>query len=133
MRRIRRYPTSQFEELRRTMLISGNWRAESEKTEILQLVVKLIETPIAQCPQRIPPRKQIWRECAEAKQVIAAVHHHINRQFIASEDLEIGTHVIPQFEPLPFQTAAQLGGFRADPLWHVHQPASGAKAIYLAN
>src|SRR5258708_26868352 len=116
MRRIRRYPTPQFEELRRAMLISGNWRAESEKTEILQLVVKLIETRIAQCPQRIPPRKQIWRECAEAQQVVSAVHHHINRPIIASEDLEIGTHVIPHFDPLPFQTTDERGVFRPDTL-----------------
>ncbi len=90
MRCVRLNPPIQLEELRSAVFVSRNRGAECEKAQILQDVVERVKVRVACGPQRIPVGEQIGRKRAEAQQVVAAIHHHINRQVVAGEDFEIG-------------------------------------------
>ena len=98
VRRVRLDPAAQLQELRRAVLVGGHGRAEGEEAQILQQVVQFVESGIARCPQRIAPGEQVGREGAQAEQIIAAVHHHVNRQIVAREHFEIGAHVVAQLQ-----------------------------------
>src|SRR5258706_2677067 len=80
---VRRNPTSKFQKLRRTVLVRGHRRSEREEAEILQDIVQLEERRIAGFPETIALGEQVRSKGAQADQVVAAVHDHIDAKIVA--------------------------------------------------
>ena len=73
--------------------------------QILQRIVQFVEIRVARLPQVISRREQIRSKRAESQQVIATVHDHVNRQVVSREEMKIGSNLVPQSQPLPFEVS----------------------------
>jgi hypothetical protein len=78
------------QEDRGVVLVRRDGIAKREAAEILEQVVQLVEARVIGMPERIAPREVLGRERGEAQQVVASVHHHVDREVVAGEHEEIG-------------------------------------------
>ena len=107
MRVVAADPTAQLEKHCRAVLVGGNRRTKRQETEILQHVVDWIKRWITGLPSSVALPEPIGRHRAEPEQVVTAIHHHVDGEIVAGEDLELRANRIAQLKALPLQFPAQ--------------------------
>jgi len=124
-------PAAVLQEHRGGVLVGGHGRAEGEEAEVLEQVVEFVERRIATFPEFVTLREEVRGESAQAQQVIAAVHHHVDGEIVAGVDLEVGSDLVAQNQSLPFQVAPQRRVLGPEALGDAEQTAVNVQRINL--
>ena len=86
---VAREPSAKFEELGGGMFVGWHGITESNEAQILQDVVQFVKTRVAFKPEFVSQGEVIGCEGGDAKQIIRAVHDHVNGEVVAGEYFEI--------------------------------------------
>src|SRR5690606_11564111 len=104
---IGRDPAPQLQKLGRAVLVRRRRLAKRKLAQVLQHVVDGVKTGIALLPQAIAQPKEIRRKGRKPKEVIAAVHYHVDGKVVARVNLKLGPDLIPHGKARPLDSPVE--------------------------
>ena len=82
--------------------VGGDRRTKSQIPNRLEKVVKMVKSLITFFPALVAKGKDIWSEGTQAKEVVAAIHHHVDGEVVTRKYMKIRAEGIPEQQSFPF-------------------------------